>query len=89
MGELGSHGRPHVVRPVAVPAARRLHVAAQRSQLRVEGVAVSGELVLVAVAADGRGLHAEGRFSGLQDGVRGMAVAADRRAQVALRDPLP
>ena len=87
-GRSGIGRGPHVVRSMAVPATRRLHVAAQRTQLRVEGVAVGGELVLVAVAADRRGLHAEGRFRGLQNGVRGVAVAADRRFQIALGNGL-
>ena len=58
-------GGPHVVGSMAIPAAGSFNVAAERAQLRVEGVAVSGELVLVAVAADRRGLHAEGRFRGV------------------------
>src|SRR5208283_1780751 len=70
-------GRAHVVSLVTIPATGRLHVSSQRAELRVEGIAVGGEFVFVAVAADGRGLHAEGRFGGLQNGVSRMAVAAD------------
>src|SRR5208337_4758845 len=79
---------PNVVRSMAVPATRRLHVAAQRTQLRVEGVAVGGEFIFVAIPADRRGLHAEGRFRGLQNCVRGMAVAADRRLEIAFGNGL-
>jgi len=43
----------------------------------MEGVAVGGELVLVAGAADGRGLHAESGFCRLQDCVCGVAIGAD------------
>ena len=79
-------GGPHVVGAVAIPAAGSFNVAAERAQLRVEGVAVGGELVLVAVAADRRGLHAEGRFRGLQDGVGSVAIGADRSVEVAAGD---
>src|ERR1035438_3959037 len=55
----GGGGRQYIMRSVAVPAARGLHVAAQRAQLRVECVPVSGQLVLVARTADRRGLHTD------------------------------
>ena len=76
------------MRFVAIPAARRFHVSAERAELRVEGVAVGAELVLVAGAADGRRLHAEAGRRGLLDGVRGVAVGADRRTHLAGRDRL-
>lgn len=37
----------------------------------------------MAVATDGRRLHAECRLSGLQDGVRGVAIGANRRGHFA------
>ncbi len=52
----------------------------------MEGVAVGAELVLVAGAADGRRLHAETGRRGLLDGVRRVAVGADRRTHLAGRD---
>lgn len=74
-GRIG--GGQDLVRTVAVPAPGRLNVATKRTELRVEGVAVGRELVFVAGSADGRGLHAESRFCGLQDCVCGVAVGAD------------
>ena len=47
------------VRTVAIPAARGLDVSAEGAKLRVEGIAVSGELFFMARSADRRGLHAE------------------------------
>src|SRR5215831_14765712 len=44
--------RIDLVRPVAVPATRSLHVSAQRAKLRVEGVAIRRKLFLVARSAD-------------------------------------
>ena len=57
--------RPDIVRPVAVPAARRLHVAAQHPELGVKGVAIGAELVLVTGPADRGRLHAERCRGGL------------------------
>ena len=76
------------MRAVAIPAARRFHVSAEQTELRVEGIAVSGEFVAMAGAADGRGLHAEIRRGGFDDRVRSVAVGADRRAGVAGGDGL-
>jgi hypothetical protein len=82
-GRLRIRRGPNLVGPVAVPATRRLNVTAERPQLRVEGVAVGRELLLVARAAYGRGLHTKIRRSGLQNGVGRMAVRAHRRLQIA------
>ncbi len=71
---------------MAIPAARRLYVSPKGTKLGVEGIAVGGQLVLVAGAADGRGLRSEFRFGRLQDGVGRMAVGADRRFEVAGRN---
>src|SRR5665213_246736 len=76
--------RQNLVGAVAIPAPCRLNIAAQQSQLRVERVVISGELVSVARSADRRRLHAECRFSRLQNFVRRVAISADRRFQIAL-----
>ncbi len=47
-GREGIGRRPDVVGAVAIPAARRFHVAAESAELRVEGVVVGGEHLLVA-----------------------------------------
>ena len=71
------------MRSVAVPTTRRLNIPAQRAQLRMECIAISRQLVLVAGSADGRRLHAEGGFSRLQNRVRRVAVRAHRCVHVA------
>ena len=76
-------GRQNPVRLVAVPAPRRLDVAAQHTKLRVKGIPVRRQLILVARSANRRRLHAKRRFSRLQDPMRGVAVGADRRLHVA------
>ena len=67
-GRMGVGGGQNAVGSVAVPATGGFNVAPQGAKLGVEGVAVGGELFLVAIAADGRGLGAEGGLSGLEDG---------------------
>ena len=76
-------GRQYLVRPVAIPAPRRLHVTAQRAQLRVERIPVGRKLVRMARPANRRRLHAERRFSRLQNRVRRVAVRAYRRLHIA------
>jgi len=85
---VGIRGGQNLVRSVTIPATRRLHIAAQRSQLRVEGVLIGGKLVLVAGAADWRGLHTERGFRRLQNGVSRVAIRTDRSLHVASGDGL-
>ena len=73
---------------MAVPASRRLHRAAQQSQLRVERVSVGGEPALMARAADRRRLHTKRRQCRLQNRVRGVAVRAYRSLHISARHGL-
>lgn len=72
----------NIVGAVAVPTACGLNVSAERAELGVERIAVGGELVGMATAANRRGTHAEGVGRGLLDGVRGVAVGADGRLHI-------
>jgi hypothetical protein len=49
----------------------------------MERIAIGGKFLFVARAAYRRGLHPECGFGWLQDGVRGMAIGANRGLQFA------
>jgi len=85
-GRTGVRGRMNFVRIVTIPATGSFNISTQQTELGVEGVVIGGELVFVARAADGRGLHAEGGLCRLQNRMRRVAVGADGSLEIALCD---